>query len=346
MRYLLRTCFAAFFLLAAAVLPAQAQSVLPGFGGDRAGTSGFQFLEVPSDARSAAMGQSVVTNATDASALFWNPALAAKAPGGQIGAHHTLYYTDVSVDYLAGFYPVRSLGLTLGGYVQALNSGEMKETTEFQPFGTGQKFQWVDVAVGLSVAQSLTDLFSYGLTAKLVRSSVLDLTATTVMADLGFSYRIGDTGISTAVAIRNFGLDAPFRGDLDRLAPPSSASSGSTVEVDSYQDLTSPTTFLLGVSYDVLHNAAPSSDLTISGQLLNPNDNAENLNFGAEYTWNDLLVMRGGYRFSRGASNWPSLGFGIIAPGLSEAFEARLDYGFNRHNYLGTVHRIGVNVGL
>ena len=72
------------------LLPARAQ-ILPAFGNDRKGTAGFQFLKIPVDARAAAMGETVVANAFDASALFWNPALAAQGASpfrpGRSGGH-------------------------------------------------------------------------------------------------------------------------------------------------------------------------------------------------------------------------------------------------------------------
>src|SRR5690606_25397513 len=159
--------------LLATTLPARAQ-ILPAFGNDRKGTAGFQFLKIPVDARSAAMGETVVANAFDASALFWNPALAAQADGAQVGIGHTAYYAGINLESVAAIYHVGAF--TLGASVQALNSGEMEVTTEFEPTGTGETFRLVDVAAGLTVAQQLTDLFSYGVTLRYVQESVVNLT--------------------------------------------------------------------------------------------------------------------------------------------------------------------------
>ena len=60
-----------------AALPVQAQ-VLPSFGQERTGGSGLQFLKVPVDARGAALSGTMAAVADDASALYWNPALAAR----------------------------------------------------------------------------------------------------------------------------------------------------------------------------------------------------------------------------------------------------------------------------
>ncbi|RMH63788.1 MAG: hypothetical protein D6685_07430 [Bacteroidetes bacterium] len=326
--------------LGALWLPASAPAqVLPSFGGDRAGTSGFQFLKIASDARGAALGETVVAAAFDASALFWNPALAAQLDGLHAGLHHTAYFVDVSLDLLAVTYHLPGPGLTLGASLQTLDSGKMDVTTEFEPFGTGEQFRLIDMAAGLTLAQRLTDLFSYGVTGKYVRESVAGLTTSTLVFDLGIFYRIGDTGAQMAVAIRNFGFDARPEGSLRRPVinqPPEA------VETE-FEAMTPPTTFLFGLTYDVLHDDA-RNDLLVSLQLNNPNDNAENWNVGVEYVWQQRLAMRTGYRFGVEEYTMPGLGLGLYLP--LPGPDLRFDYGFNRLDRLGAIHRIGLNLSL
>lgn len=325
-------------LVAALAVPAHAQ-LIPAFGSDRAGTSGFQFLKVPVDARSAALGETVAANAFDASALYWNPALAAQIDRPQIGFSHTEYFADVRLEYLAGIYHLPGSGLTIGASVQALNSGDMDVTTEFQQGGTGETFRFIDVAAGLTVAQQLTDLFSYGVTAKWVHESVAGLSANTAVLDLGVFYRVGDTGAQMAVVIRNFGIDAALQGRLERVV----LDGGTRVEED-FESMTPPTTFALGITYNLFRDH-PTNRLMLSGQLNNPNDNAENFNLGAEYIWNNVLALRAGYRFGVEEFDLPSFGAGFILPSIS-GLQSRFDYGFNRLEKLGAVHRLGVNLSL
>ncbi len=330
-------------LLTALAVPARAQ-VLPAFGQERTGGSGLQFLKVPVDARGAALSGTVAASADDASALFWNPALAARG-GTQLGLATTSYVADVALHYAAGYHPVATpLGaLTLGLSVQALDSGEMDVTTEFSgPEGTGETFRLVDLAVGVTVAQALTDLFSYGVTGKFVRESSADVATSAGLLDLGVAYRVGDTGVRFGVAIRNFGFKVSPGGSVSR------TTLGGTVVEESFDGIEPPTTFLLGVSYRPLRAlglaAGGPHDLTVSGQLTNPNDNAERFNLGAEYVWNETLALRTGYEFGLEEASTPSFGLGLVVPGLGPAL--RLDYGFNRLDRLGNIHRIGLNLRL
>ncbi len=335
--------FALSLLLAALAAPAEAQ-LFPTFGNERAGTSGLQFLKVPVDARGAALGGTVVATADDASALFWNPALAARG-GSQIGLATARYVADVALHYAAGFHPVATpIGqVTFGLSVQALDSGEMNVTDEFSgPAGTGETFSLVDLAVGVSAAQALTDLFSYGVTAKVVRESSAEVSTSAGLLDLGVAYRVGDTGVGFGVAIRNFGFEVSPGGSITR-----TTLGGEVVEED-FDGIDPPTTFLLGVSYRPLQAfgfaAGSPHHLTLSGQLTNPNDNAERFNLGAEYVWNDLLALRAGYEFGIEEATAPSFGLGLVVPGLGP--QLRADYGFNRLDRLGNIHRIGLNLRL
>jgi hypothetical protein len=324
-------------------VPATAQ-VFPAFGQERTGTSGFQFLKVPVDPRGAALSGTVAATADDASALFWNPALSARG-GTQVGLATASYVADVALHYAAAFTEIDTpIGpTTVGLSLQVLDSGEMDLTTELSgPEGTGQTFSLIDVAVGLTVAQSLTDLFSYGVTGKYVRESTIDYSAQAGLLDLGVAYRVGDTGVRLGVSIRNFGFAISPGGEVTRIT----LDDGTIVEED-FAKIDPQTTFLIGVSYEPLRAfgmAGGPHDLTLSGQLTNPNDNAERFNFGAEYVWNETLALRAGYEFGLEEASAPSFGAGVIVPGLGP--QLRVDYGFNRFDRLGNIHRIGLNLKL
>ncbi|HYE58333.1 MAG TPA: PorV/PorQ family protein [Rhodothermales bacterium] len=327
----------ALLLLALAVPTARAQ-VLPAFGTDRAGTVGFQFLKLPSDARAIGMGSSGVTTADDASALYWNPALAAQARGAHVAAGRVAYYDGplFTTNFVGATTPLGSF--TLGLSLQTLDSGPMDVTTEFDPDGTGETFRFVDVAVGATVSQALTDLFSYGVTARYVRESTAGLATQSAAADVGIFYRIGTTGARMGVAIKNFGLDASPQGTL--IAEDPTAEGGTRTET-AFESITMPTTFLLGLSYDAWQR--DNHAVVVSAQLARPNDNAESLGLSLEYTFRDVLTLRGGTRF--GAGDYAgSAGGSLNVPLMGR--RASVDYGFARYGTLGNVHALGLRFGM
>ncbi len=313
--------------------------LLPNLGRDRAGTSGFQFLKIPVDARSAALGETVVANTRDVSALFWNPAMAAELQDVSVGVSYVSYFADVTMNFAGATYHLAGPAITFGLSVQTLSSGSMDVTTEFEPFGTGETFSLFDIAVGATIAQSLTDLFSYGVTSKFVRESVAGVDQTTVVFDLGIYYRVGNTGAQMAVSVRNFGLDSITDGEISREI----ISDASVLTERDFESVTPPTTFLLGLTYHMFR-ADAQSDLFVSAQLNNPNDNAENWNFGAEYIWNELLILRAGYRFGIEEYTVPSAGIGLMLPYIGP--ELRFDYGYSQLERLGALHRVSLMMNL
>jgi hypothetical protein len=338
-RYQIRGVLLALLLLCLGTVDPAGAQLLPTLGGDRAGTSGYQFLKIPVDARSAALGESVVATALDATSLYWNPALAAFLPDINVGIHHTAYFVDVKLDYLAATYNIPGSTFTLGASLQTMDSGDMDVTTEFQPLGTGETFRLVDMAAGLTLAQQLTDLFAYGVTTKYVTERVAGLTAETVVFDVGFTYNVGTTGARMAVSVRNFGFDGRPEGKLARTV----IDDDPVFIEDDFASLTAPTTFHLAFAYETFRNQ-PNNSLLLSTQLNNPNDNAEQWNLGVEYGWNHTLFLRVGYRFGIDELTAPSVGTGINLPFLERSL--RFDYSFNRLQRLGNVHRIGLNVEL
>ncbi|MDG1754539.1 MAG: PorV/PorQ family protein [Rhodothermales bacterium] len=319
-------------------IPVVQAQLLPTFGGERAGTSGFQFLKIPFDARGAALGETVVADANDVSALIWNPALVSHLDGFQAGFHHTSYFVDVSLDF-AGVTWALPQGISLGATLQTMNSGKMDVTTEFEPAGTGQTFRLIDVAAGLTLSQRLTDLFSYGVTTKYIQESVAGLTAKSVVFDLGIHYSVGSTGARMAVAVRNFGLDGRPEGTIER---PVIADDPIKIESD-FVAMTAPTTFHLGFAYDVFKQSK-ANRLTLLAQLNNPNDNAEYWTTGAEFGWNETFFLRAGYHFGIEEVDAPSMGAGFRVPVAGR--DLQIDYGFNRMERLGNVHRFGLNFSL
>lgn len=308
--------------------------LLPSLGGSRSGTSGFQFLKINVDARSAAMGGSNVADAKDGSAFYVNPALAAQMDGSQVYLSHTAYFVDISMNYAS--YVHRMGNIALGGSLMYLNSGEMDETNEFNPFGTGRTFRTVHMAAGLSFAQRLTDLFSYGVTAKYLDERIEEVQAQNLVFDIGFFYRVGDTGLRFAIGLNNFGVDATPSGETTRMTL-----DGEVVETE-FEDISPPTTFIIGAAYDAWSNDEFS--VLVTGQITNPSDNAERLSLGTELGYMDQFYLRVGYEFGVDESKLPSFGAGFKLPVAN--YDIGLDYGFSTRERLGSLHRLALKFNL
>ena len=310
------------------------RSILPSLGGSRSGTSGFQFLKVNIDARSSGMGNSNVADATGGASLYWNPALAVQGDQSQLYLGHTAYFADISLNYASYIHKFRSVAL--GASLIYLDSGEMNETTEFMPFGTGRTFRTVHMAAGLTISQELTNLFSYGLTLKYLDERIEEVEIQNVVVDLGFFYRVGDTGLRFAIGLNNFGLDASPGGETARLTL-----DGEQVLTE-FEDVSPPTNFILGAAYDAYQGE--NINVLVTGQLTNPSDDAEQLSIGSELSYIRQFFIRAGYQFGVDEVQFPNFGVGFRLPVAGRSLE--LDYGFSARERLGSIHRLAVKFNL
>jgi len=313
---------------------ASGQSLLPSLGGDRSGTAGFQFTKIVVDARSASMGSSNMADANDGSSLYWNPALAAQMENSELLAGHTAYFADISMEYLSLVY--RTGEFAFGGSVQFLNSGDIKETTETSPLGTGRTFRTTHLSVGLTASQRLTELFSYGLTIRYLDERIEEVDVQTAAIDFGFFYRVGETGLKFGVGINNFGFDASPSGSTTRITP------DSVITERDFEDVELPTRFNLAAAYDGL--TFDEHSLVFTAQITNPSDNAERFGVGAEYAFMKQFFLRTGYEFGRDERTIPTLGAGINVPFQGNGVSA--DYSFTNLDRLGSVHRIVLRISI
>ncbi|NBC26399.1 MAG: PorV/PorQ family protein [Bacteroidetes bacterium] len=328
----IKTLSAVLVLMAAPLSGAVSQSLIPSFGDARSGTSGFQFTKIAADARSSGMGLSNVADAADASSLYWNPGLAGQIQDAEVMLGHTQYFADISMEYLAYVHRYRSF--VFGGSVQYLNSGDIDETTEFEPLGTGRTFRSVHASVGLTAAHEVTDLFSYGLTLRYLTERIEEIEVNSAAIDFGFFYRVGETGLRFAVGLNNFGFDATPDGSTVR------TTLDGEEEIEDFEEISLPTRFSIGTAYDVYET--DNLKAVITGQITNPSDNNEQFSLGGELGYMEQFFIRGGYQFGFEEIKLPSAGLGVKLPVSTYGIAA--DYAFSPYDRLGNLHRIALRI--
>ena len=317
---------------------------------DKSGTTAAPFLLLGTDARGAALGSAQTASATGAAALHWNPAGIATSET-QSGTGDAVFSTSQwlvgSQHSYAGATFTAGVG-TFGVSVTQLDYGEEAVTTVEDPEGTGELYGASDLAVGVSYARALTDRFTLGATAKLVRQQIYNEAANGAAVDLGLRYTTGFRGVTIGMAMTNFGSDMRLAGrDLRRRIDVDPDQSGNNDDLPGALEVNAwamPLAFNVGLSADAYR--AGNLALTISAEGQAPSDNSQSASFGGEFAYSDLLFLRGGYRqaFSNVAEDggW-SLGFGINA-GLTERLGLRVDYVFQEIQPFGTPQMFSVGV--
>lgn len=317
--------FASFIFLYANSTYAQ---LFPNLGGQRVGTSSLSFLKIGNSARATGMAETFVAVANDMSSLNYNPAGLVLFNENGLTFNHTEWFVDTRMEHFGGVYHFGSNALGLS--VISLRTEDMKVTTEYQPFGTGDYFRFSDLSLGLSFARQMTDQFSFGATIKYVEETDGLLKMKTILGDLATYYKTGLGTSRFAVMISNFGGQVSPSGSIDLIG-------GRTAS--SFQKFPPPTLFRIGFAFEPWMNT--NNRLTTSIQLNSPNDNAENFSLGAEYAYKDFLYLRAGYKFNVDAESYAA-GAGVKFP-ISFA-KTNLDYSIAQYKELGFTHRFTLTV--
>jgi hypothetical protein len=163
----------------------------------------FQALELPTGARSAALGGTMVSLGDgDITQFMNNPAVLDSVRIQDIAVNYNPYFGGINVfsgSYCGNFGaagPV-AIGLTY------LNYGEFTETD-----ATGAKigqFRASDYVIAIGKSHH-AGAFSLGMNMKLAHSSIESYGATALVFDIGGIYRVPEGNVSVGLAFKNFGV--------------------------------------------------------------------------------------------------------------------------------------------
>ena len=306
----------------------------------RVGTAGWQFLKLPTDARSMAMGgvRSAAGYGT-ASSAFTNPASAADVRGFEVHFSTMEWVADIRT---SGVSVVKEAGEwgTFGVNLVYVDYGDMQRTEigEFngQPGvvavteGLGT-FSAHDMAVGILYARRITDKLQLGGTIRYIREQLDDAVMGTWGVDIGTIYWTGLGSLRISMLGRNFGPDGEFTEYEGRIAQAPAS-------------VRMPMLFVLGAGYDVVEPSVNSPHrLTVAGEYVKPNDAPEKFNLGAEYFGFDYFTFRAGYRFNYDEEGF-TLGAGATYA-VEDEFRLRVDFAYADLARFNDVMMFTVGVG-
>lgn len=306
-----------------------------GLGSQREGTSSATFLQIGVGARAQGMGGTFVAVADDPSAIFWNPAGLASLQNREAAVSHVDWPADIHYDHLTVVLPSSRLGGSIAMQLGVLAT-QIQETSDLQPFGTGNEFTYSDVVAGASFARRWTDKLLVGVGAKFVRedlgSEVGGPVTSAVLFDAGSMFYLGLGSIRIAVALTNFGSE---------LRPSGRYVSPYTGEERLYDGFDPPMTFRFGTAFEPIETA--NQRLTMAIEMDQPADNQLQLQGGAEWSYRRTFSLRAGYDANADVLRF-STGAGFVVP-LGTA-KGSLDYAYTDGGILGGVQRLSLGIKL
>ncbi|MGD0339124.1 MAG: PorV/PorQ family protein [Bacteroidota bacterium] len=316
-------------------------------GVTKVGTTAASFLGIDVGPRANAMGSASVSVANDASAMYWNPAGIAKLNNVDAMFSNARWIADLSFNYAGIVLPLGDFG-NVGVNATFLSMGEMERTTVAQPEGTGELFDAASYAFGLTYARNLTDQFSIGINAKYINERLYNSNAGGFAIDVGALFDTRFHGIMLGMSISNYGSkmqldgrDLQIQHDIDPGENGNNANINARLQTDNF-DL--PLMFRVGVSMDVLKGAL-NSNLIVSADALHPSDDVESLNVGAEYTFNDMISLRAGYKGLAAKDTEQGLNYGAGLHYVIAGTIMNFDYAYIDFGALNAVHMFSIRLG-
>jgi Type IX secretion system protein PorV len=316
------------------------------YGQDKVGTTAAPFLGIGAGPRAIGMGGAFVAVANDPSALYWNPSGISRTGQNEFLFEHTNYLIGTSYNFFGGVIALDEAN-AIGVSVTYLDYGTEDVTTIEMPDGTGQTWSAKDMAIGLSYSRNLTDRFSMGGTAKMVLQQIWHESATGWAIDAGLLYITPFNDMKIGMAISNFGTDMRMTGEdlyVTHNPDPSVAGDNSKIPAEYYTDsYPLPLLFRLGLSMDVIKSE--DNTVTLAVDALHPNDNAESVNVGGEYSWNKTIYVRIGYKSMGIPSSEEGLtaGFGLAYEVIANV-KFKLDYAYENYGILNNIQKFALSV--
>jgi hypothetical protein len=318
----------------------------------KVGSTSMQFLKVTPSARGAALGEAFSVMARGAEAIYWNPAGVVHLEGHQFSATYTDWLFDSQQGALSYALSLGRRG-AVGLQIQYADFGVFEETTNDRPFIsdpdnpglTGRTFRPFSYVVGATYSRFLTDRFSLGVGAKyaheslfngqsvetMVRAGVggtVDTWASGFLFDFGVRYYTGFRSVEIGASVQNFGPDV-------------------TYAVESFPV---PMMFRVGIAAELvgpnalLYPGSPGNTVRAAFDIFHPNDYAQQAHVGLEYEFQNLLMLRGGYKFFYD-SDGLTLGGGLKFSGGGVGMSFDYSYG-SMGEWLGNVQRVSLGVSI
>jgi len=265
---------------------------------DKKGSAGALELLIPVGSRVTGMGGTGGAIVTGNEAIFWNPAgLAGSAAAAEATFSHLRWIANTSVEWFAVSAKFGQVG-AFGFSGKIFNFGDIYETTEFETEGTGRVITPTFITLALTYSRQMTDRIFFGMNTKIVSESFLRMSATGVAFDFGVQY-ISQVGLRLGLTLNNLGPMMKYRGeDLQRTVDIPHTEAGAEpldlrIEAQSFE---LPSNFEISLAYP--YKLGEMQQITGLFSYRNHNASSDEWQGGFEYSFNDMVFLRGGYGWS------------------------------------------------
>lgn len=310
--------------------------------------TGMKFLNVSLDARANAFGDAVTSLETNSSAMFYNPAGMARFEGiADVSLGTTKFIADINYyNASVAFAPFNGDYGVLGFSFVSVDYGDFYGTVRadnengYLDVGT---YSPTAISFGVGYAKALSEKFAIGGNVKYVRQSLGTSTVGNVTLnpvttgyadgttqenkldalafDFGVIYKTGFKSFNIGMSIRNFSREVKYKEEGFQL----------------------PLIFQIGTSFnfsDLLELDKNEHSILFTADANHPRDFPEQILLGVEYTFMNLVSIRGGYS---APNDERDITAGIGLKQNIEGLNLGIDYSYTDFGIFNSVHRITIN---
>ncbi len=344
--------------------------VIPTMGGnaDRAGQAGATELLINPWARSAGFGSANSSSVRGLEAQFLNVAGLAYTSKTEVLFTNTqwLVGSGVMINSFGLSQKIGEAGV-IGVGIMNMNFGEIDITTSELPEGGVGTFSPNFLNIGISYAKTFSNSINGGITVRIINQNISNLSATGVAFDAGITYTttLGNRdkeknrdNVQFGISLKNVGPPMKFSGDgLSVRGSLPGSDNSLTLEYRSAK-YEMPSSLNIGVSYH-WRNTTLQHRITGAGNFTSNSFSKDQLNFGVEYSFKDMLMLRGGYVLQFGKGGQDIAGSALTGPTAGATVEVALgkkgadkktklgfDYSYRLTNPFAGVHAIGIRLAL
>ena len=342
-------------------------SVIAG-NSDRAGQAGATELLINPWARSSGFASANTASARGLEAQFLNVAGMAFTTKTEVLFANTqwLVGSGVMINSFGLAQKIGDAGV-IGVGIMNMSFGEIDITTADLPEGGIGTFSPNYLNIGVSYAKNFSNSINGGITVRVINENISNLGATGVAFDAGISYttRLGSKdkeknkdNLQFGISLKNVGPPMKFRGDgLSVRGTLPGGDNSLTLEYRSAK-YEMPSALNIGVTYH-WRNTKMTSRVTGAVNFASNSFSKDQFNFGLEYAFKEMFMLRGGYvlQFGKGGENiaasaltGPTAGatveVGLGKKGTEKKTKLGIDYSYRLTNPFSGVHSIGLRLSL
>lgn len=335
---------------------------------DRAGQAGATELLINPWARSSGFASANTASVRGLEAQYLNVAGMAFTTKTEVLFSNTqwLVGSGVMINSFGLSQKIGEAGV-IGLAIMNMSFGDIDITTSDLPEGGIGTFSPNYLNIGVSYAKNFSNSINGGVTVRIINQSISNLSASGVAFDAGISYttRLGSKdkeknkdNLQFGISLKNVGPPMKYKGDgLSVRGSLPGSDNSLTLEYRSAK-YEMPSSLNIGVTYH-WKDKKLANRITGAANFTSNSFSKDQFNFGLEYSFKELFMLRGGYVLQFGKGGQDIAGSALVGPTAGATVEVGLgkkdaerktklgiDYSFRLTNPFAGVHAIGIRLAL